>query len=361
MLAFLPPHCDRPIKLGEPPPARSCGLAQAAREHLFHTLELLDSQAIGAAPLHERLVALERLLSPLEATFSHDPERRHLGQTVVWQRHVWSDTDESESPELLERYRIYDAHFGIMRMDRMDWRELAHQTVSTLRRTAYDLCFTLLSREQYRILLVAAFTMLERMFPPAHAETATVADSPEEIEPVAGRWRNGHHLFGLCCYFGRESLHCALDAAEADQPQECCRQIYESAKFMSATSATLGYTSDFPASNYVDQIRSAMPPGFSGSHNSDFNHFKLLKGKLQVALIRRWGNQPLQWPEEVLAAARHFRSIDLLDLEHHILVAASRVGLGASLKQTVGASDYGSAVEALRSMAYARQHDFKLG
>ena len=360
MLAFLPPHCDRPIKLGDPPPPRSCGLAQAAREHLLQTLDLLETQAIGAAPLHGRLLALERLLSPLEAAFSYDPERRHLGQTVVWQRHVWSDTEEKESSELLERYRLYDAHFGIMRQDQMTWRELAHQTVVTLRRTVYDLCFTLLSREQYRILLVAAFSMLERMFPPAQTANATIADSPDEIEPVAGRWRNGHHLFGLCCYFARESLHCALDAAEADRPQECSQQIYAAAKFLSATSATLAYTCDFPASNYLGQIRSAMPRGFSGTHNSDFNHFKLLKGKLQVALIRRWGNQPMQWPEEVLAAARHFRSIDLLDLEQHILVAASRIGLGASLKQALESSDHGSAVEALREMAYARQHDFKL-
>ena len=141
---------------------------------------------------------------------------------------------------MLESYRVYDAHFGVMRMDQMSWQELGHQAASTLRRTASDLCQTLLSRENYRAILVCAHAMLEQTFPAAPAAQPVAVEPSQPLDPIWDRWRNGHHLFALCCYFGREALHGALDS-------------------LAGSSAAMAYTTDFPACRYRDEIRNAMP------------------------------------------------------------------------------------------------------
>ncbi|MBT9587682.1 hypothetical protein IV102_30360 [bacterium] len=360
MNAFLPPHCDRPIQLGAPPSRRACSLAGLALDQAEQMVSLLESEPLTPPQLAHHLCLWEQQLAAVESCFEHDPQRRHAGQTIRWQRYVWADTDEHESPATLESYRIYDTHFGVMRMDHMSWSELAHQTVCTLRRTACDLPNTLLSRENYRALLVAAHGMLVQSFPKATGSGPITSEPGQPLNPVAERWRNGHHLFGLCCYYGRESLHAAMDSLDREDTTLTCSSIRQGATYLAASSAALAYTTDFPASRYLREIRSAMPAGFSGSHNSDFNHFKLLKGKLQVALMQKWGPQSQQWPGEVVTALRYFREIDLLDLDQHILVAASRIGIGPSLKQIGAGEADTSALEALRNMAAARRHDFHL-
>lgn len=360
MLAYLPPHCDRPIALGDPPDNRACGLAVPVQELWDELVTQLETQPLGRQQLQTYWNRLESSLRALESCFHHDPERRHAGQTVVWQRTVWADTDERESPEMLENYRIYDAHFGVMRMDRMTWQELAHQCVSTWRRTVQDLPETLLSREHYRALAVAGRDVFEQMFPLAPPVELPEIPSPPPMDPVHDRWRNGHHLFGLCCYFGREALHRATDAVQESRIQGVCDAVYRASSFLAASSAAMVYTGDFPARHYLEEIRPAMPQGFSGTHNSDFNHFKLLKGKLHVALMAQWGRSSADWPQPVQEALEYFRAIDLLDLDHHILLAAARIGFGLSLKQARERAQDTSAIQALRRLAEARKKDFQL-
>ncbi len=320
----------------------------------------LETKILTPAQAGAAWQEIARELAHYESAYRHDPERRHQGQTVRWQRGVWSDTDEHESPEMLESYRIYDAHFGIMRMDAMTRAELAHQCLSTLRRTATDLPDTFLTREHQRTLAQAFATMLSQLFTAVDGFRPTTAVPLEPIDPIEGRWRNGHHLFGLCCCLGRECLHEAADAIGVDDLDEACRAVDRASLYLAASTVAMVYTTDFSAQHYRTQIRAAMPPGFSGSHNSDFNHFKQLKGKLHVVAMKRWGPKPEQWPPQLLAAFRHFRDTDLLDLDQHILIAAANIGFGLSLKQTHERQADASAIGALRHMAEARKKDFNL-
>lgn len=356
MQAYLPPHSDRPLCLGDAPGLNVTPLIQRFKQ-LQNDLEMhaLTPHQAGAS---WREIGLE--LACYETAYRQDPERRHLGQTVHWQRGVWSDTEEHESPEMLENYRVYDAHFGVMRMDAMTRSELAHQCLSTLRRTASDLPDTFLTREHQRTLAAAFTTMLVQIFPATQGEKPTSASPDEPFDRVEGRWRNGHHLFGLCCCMGRECLHEAADAIQADDLDEACRAVDRASLYLAASSAAMVYTTDFPAQHYRNKIRAAMPPGFSGSHNSDFNHFKQLKGKLQVVAMKRWGKSTDQWPAPLLAAFSHFRDTDLLDLDQHILIAAANIGFGLSLKQTHERQADASAIGALRRMAEVRKKDFHL-
>lgn len=320
----------------------------------------LERLPVGPKALAQRWLEVEHELGCLEAGFEHDPERRHLGQTVCWQRGVWSDTQEHESPQMLETYRVYDAHFKIMRMDQMSWCELAHQTVSTLRQTALDLPETLLGREHQRVLATAFKTMLEQLFPDPKKAPAEQASALEPLDPVQGRWRNGHHLFGLCCCFGRESLHQAVEGVAREDLPATCAALEQAAAYLTASTAAMVYTTDFSVKNYREEIRTAMPPGFSGSQNADFNHFKQLKGTVQVAVMRRWGQSPAQWPGELVAALRHFREADLLDLDQHVLIAAANIGFGLSLKQAQERLNDANAIAALRHIGETRRKEFRL-
>ena len=76
--------------------------------------------------------------------------------------------------------------------------------------------------------------------------------------------------------------------------------------------------------------------------------------------MRKWGQQPESWPADILAALKYFRAIDLLDLEQHIVVAASRIGIAPSLKQISQQEGDVNALDALRHMATARRRDFRL-
>lgn len=356
MQAYLPPHSDRPLCLGEPPSLCVEPLVQRIKrlQNDLETLALTPDLVCQGW----REIALE--LAHYESFYRHDPERRHQGQTVRWQRGVWSDTDEHESPEMLEFYRVYDAHFGVMRMDAMTRSELAHQCLSTLRRTACDLPDTFLTREHHRTLAAAFTSMLGQIFPASQGEKPTGLTTEPAFDRVEGRWRNGHHLFGLCCCMGRECLHEAADAIRADDLDEACRAVDRASLYLAASTAAMVYTTDFPAQHYRNQIRAAMPPGFSGSHNSDFNHFKQLKGKLQVVAMQRWGRSSEHWPAPLLAAFSHFRDTDLLDLDQHILIAAANIGFGLSLKQSNERQADASAIGSLRRMAEVRKKDFHL-
>jgi len=270
------------------------------------------------------------------------------------QKVTLKETRVRESDLMLELYRIYDEQFAIRRLQQMSYAELSAQSWLILERSLADLSSAALSREQQRALL-ASFTEMVKLL--LHCKSSQRCEQTRSVLDLQGRWRNGHHLFGLCCYFCR--YHLSL-AASCEEPQEVAGHLDLAGIHLWASSAAMAYTTDFPASLYQSEIRAHMPAGFSGSHNSDFNHLKLMKGKLAVHFRQRWGAEPQQWPPEILRAVRHFRDLDLLDLDQHILVAASRIGFSPSLKQSAHGEDDLSALDGLRHVAQARRHDFLL-
>ncbi len=258
---------------------------------------------------------------------------------------------EHEPEATLAHYRRYDAYFGVDRSEAVTWTEVSAQLVLTSLRWLQDLPGTMLARgQQHAILLglTSAYTEL--------AGTGTTAPGvPEPLEAdVFFRWRNGHHLFALGSLFGRVALERC--AASLERLPEL---IEPAIVHLRLTSSAMAYTTDFPRSLYVDQIRPSLPEGFSGNQNSDYNHFKLAKGKLLKAVILAHGPHTDGWPEPLLAALRRFREIDQLDLDQHILVAAEKVGLGPSLRQRARGED-DSAVRALRRIQADRASEFHL-
>ncbi|HEY4222863.1 MAG TPA: hypothetical protein VGO62_16010, partial [Myxococcota bacterium] len=96
--------------------------------------------------------------------------------------------------------------------------------------------------------------------------------------------------------------------------------------------------------------------------------YTLLKrsiASMKSALEERHGKDRARWPDLVFKAAREFAEIYVQDMEQHIRVAATKVGMDASLAQKVWQRDLPStmrvknAMELLRDMSAIRVRDWR--
>lgn len=348
MIALLPVPTEQPLP---GPSVLGPGPAARAREiTLWLEEEVGDSAAfrLRLTPLAQALAGCLPAASALLDQGMATPEQSASA--------VRSESGH-ESPALREQYVLYDAHFGLRRKTGMTRGEVSAQLVMTCLGLVQDLPRVLLSRGQLHSLLLGLEAMLTQLADPA--ETPSAAPPPPNDDPALFRWHNGHHLFGLASLMGR----LALEGAAADLEQ-APGLMASAGLFLRMTSAAMAYATDFPASVYLERLRpamisAAMPGGFSGSQNSDYNHFKLAKGRLLKAVIEQHGARPEAWPPELLAALLRYRTLDELDLDHHILIAADKIGVQPSLRQQVhGEAD--SAINALRRIQAERSREFHL-
>ncbi|MCA9777993.1 MAG: hypothetical protein KC800_14790, partial [Candidatus Eremiobacteraeota bacterium] len=271
---------------------------------------------------------------------------------------------EREPDLLLEQYRIYDEFFGVRRAGRLSAEELECQFARTIAALLSDLPQTNLARDTLDHLLAGIEFALDRFAPlPETALESSAWELAEALEVVRFRWNTGHHLFALMNHLAGDAF--ARAAHFIEEPARCAGEIRRSEVFLRASSAAMEYTVNFPSRYYREVIRpemdaSPIPGGFSGTQNADYNHMKVLKGKLQAMLVLRYTRFTERWPEEILSAVKSYRAADLLDLDVHIRVAAFSVGLGPSLKQRKAQEAGVNALEALRRMMTQRLHDFGL-
>ncbi len=343
LFAVLPPHSEKPSpgpSLLGPEPLRLARQALAAMEQ-----EALDLSALQSSiqPLTRALAGYapgaQELLDGLQVT----EESSRLATL---------QSREHEGPECLEHYVRYDAYFGLRRRSPMTWTELSAQVALSGLRLLQDLPRTVLTRYHWHSLVRA----LERMLAEVGGEQPCRPSDPAPLEddPVMFRWRNGHHFFCLTSLFARLALEQACQDLERAGPA-----VELAADLLSGTTAAMGYTTDFPSHFYLESIRPTMPAGFSGSHNSDYNHFKIAKGKLAADSFLKLGSEVAHWPDDLLTAMRRLRLLDQLDLDAHILIAAHQIALTASLKQAYD-DEQSTAVEALRRIQAQRWHEFRL-
>ncbi|GMU54749.1 MAG: hypothetical protein AMXMBFR33_38950 [Candidatus Xenobia bacterium] len=342
LFAVLPPHA---VKLAPGPSLLGPEPLRLVRE----VLEELDQEALDLPALASSLQPLTRAL----AGYAPAAGRLLDGLAVTQEssRLATLATREHEGQELLEHYVVYDAQFGLRRRPEMTWTELSAQLVLTGLRLLQDLPRTLLARRHWHSLLLA----LERMLAEVGGDQPCqpLDPAPLEGDVVDFRWRNGHHFFCLTSLFARLALERALCDLE-----QAGLAVDQATDMIQATSAAMAYTTDFPSRIYLERVRPAMPPGFSGSQNSDYNHLKLAKGRLAAAVSQRFTGEQ-SWPPSLLNALRRLRVLDQLDLDEHIMIAAQQIGLTASLKQAFNA-EQGTAIDALRRTQSQRWLEFRL-
>ena len=184
------------------------------------------------------------------------------------------------------------------------------------------------------------------------------------------RWQIGHHFFFLCVIYGRDALAQAAGAF-AEGAETCAAQaLMEAGGFLRGSTAAMWYASNFTAECYQTQIRPYLhevgpPGGPSGTMMFDYEQLKQAKEEVRQLVLARYGKNTHQWPPVVRQSMQNFYEIYIEDMEQHILLAASKVGIDTSLSQKVWQADLpdsfvkGHAIDVLRTMTALRRAEIK--
>lgn len=390
-IAFLPVARDLPAADNSPLDGARLGPAlSAAVETAEHLLGRLQNGVVtfgqiesALARLDDRLAVLVGLLAPLLPTTS---------SAVDAQAHQVAVDDFG--PLLAEACAIYDSYFGVVRLPAMTLLQLIAQVGATTQAILRDLPYTLLDRTQIVMLIANAGRMLATLGarltdvsqgtieqPPVSGpgETARLAyrqgwaENPGGKEPDQAiafyRWKVGHHFFDLCAIFCGDALRRAYEAVTAGDEQKAVEQLALADSLLRGTTAAMWYAGDFPTSLYRDAVRPSMvmpgqASGFSGDQNADYNRMKDAKEKLKEHLCQLYGMNLAGIAPRLRAAFLSFHEADIEDNEHHLIIAAHKVGMDQSLAQKEWQDELPvhvhrqKAVDVLREMAESKRREF---
>lgn len=201
-------------------------------------------------------------------------------------------------------------------------------------------------------------------------EDESAADADARTARLAShRWLLGVHLFNLVTLYCRDSLRRSRIAFERSEERAGTDALTTASGFLRGTTAAMWYCGNFSADTYQRHIRPFIvrpgtSDGLSGSEMHDYKHLKAEKALLGATLVARHGRRPDSWPPAVLAAAQQFRATYVEDMEHHMRLAAARIGGDISLAQKSWQAELSpdvslkNAVDVLRDMAALRRQEF---
>ena len=306
-------------------------------------------------------------------------------------------------PVMAAACAIYDDYFGVVRIDPLPLAPCVREVARTSLALFADLAVTLLDRAQLAQLsatMAQFFAVLAERTPttnvaaagqsdnvparplaPCHALPATPAryqqmwqavDSTDRAwhEQVAFyRWKVGHHFFNWCAIFCQDALMQATTALTTGDPDAAAVHLGQAEGFLRGTTAAMWYAGDFPALLYQTIIRPSMvmpgaPAGFSGDQNADYNRMKSAKQALKSAVRTHYGAELAALPGALRQALLHFHEADIEDNEHHLIIAAQKVGADQSLAQKEWQAELPahvhrqSDVDILRQMAEMKRREF---
>jgi hypothetical protein len=199
---------------------------------------------------------------------------------------------------------------------------------------------------------------------------------PWRADPKIGRdasiawWRLlvGHQYWNLLLFFARDAAEQTARAFAEGDDDRGATLLRQTAVLFRATTACMWFSSAFPIALYHDVLRPTMEEGEAIDAQAQHISYALLKRAIvamKSALETRHGKDRSRWPDLVFKAAREFVEVYLQDMEQHIRVAASKVGMDASLAQKVWQRDLPptmrtkNAMELLRDMASMRARDWR--
>ena len=385
----LPAPGDGPVDPALLRPALASALEIA--ERLIFRLQngvVAFGQIEGAvAQLDDALAALTALLSPLmqplESRTSLDAQAQELAIADF-------------GPLLAEACAVYDSYFGVTRVSALTLWQLAGQVAATSRAILCDLPYTLVDRTQIVMLVANLGRMLAILAQrlalapgnaasqPAPAQGAAAAqrtafrqcwqqneaDSGQWSQTVAFyRWKVGHHFFDLCTIFCGDALRRAYTAIAQGDESAALEQLALADSLLRGTTAAMWYAGDFPANLYRESVRPSMvmpgkSSGFSGDQNADYNRMKAAKDRLKEFLCQNYGPTLAAMPARLRSAFMNFHEADIEDSEHHLIIAAHKVGTDQSLAQKEWQAELPGhihrqkAVDVLREMAESKRREF---
>jgi len=392
--AFFPAASSLPV-ISTPPGTifkkiQQCiSIADAVSDQLENQIQTLSQIHKALVPLSHALDMLVHLSTPafqmLNRSDAHEEARQIAAADM--------------SPVMAEACTIYDDYFRVVRVYSMNQLQFIGQVAHTSLNILCDLPHTLLDRMQIITLIQTIRHMFDVLAPgfelsvdgihtdsggdigaqqSASQGMATYADVwQSDIVQMAGwteqlshyRWKVGHHFFNLCTMFCRHALIQAQNFVASQKIAEGVQQLGYAERFLRGTTAAMWYAGDFSANTYKEIIRPSMvmpgaPAGFSGDQNADYNRMKDAKKELKDLLRTNYEFDLSALPAELWHALMAFHEADIQDVEHHVLIAANKVGVDQSLAQKEWLAELPemthaqAAVDILREMADMRRQEF---
>ncbi len=148
---------------------------------------------------------------------------------------------------------------------------------------------------------------------------------PERILHPMCRWRSGHQLFFNTIQTLNILFKMTREACAQKDWKNANRHLENSAFFMKLSSVSIEYASNFEWEQYHTQVRSIMPPGFSGLMLADHT---LMINMLKELRKDVFSNPPVQIQDGV----KKYLSAMEDCYDAHNLICEAFVGNGPSLK-----------------------------
>lgn len=414
-LAFLPATSNFPTMTSQyasPDSTLAGALATALAAASQATREIhtnLTHQIQRPADLERELNQLCDMISGVYQRVSPDYKRMARAHTRKTGAQALRNTCIRPVGERLEDYLLQDAFFGIIRVPMMSGREFTGQIIATMRNVLTDMAYSTVDiNEQISIIgaCTAMFAFLaQELYPSIGAmqegKMSIADDQQTRLTPPCSnarvwssswikawegnvnkdgnwtdrvsryRWIVGHHFFDISAVFCRACLLRASEALDDERTADCTEAIQLSTVFQRALTGALCYASNFPTKTYQQVIRPSMVrmgamAGFSGVQNSDYNQMKEAKDRLKKSLNGRHDWLRSEKGAAVYEAVQLFREVYVENMEQHILIAGSKVGIDMSLAQKAGQTGLPaglrtkSATDVLRELGDVRRHEFTL-
>lgn len=341
------------------------------------------------------LVELPALFAPLQRSLSDLLESVQADYQALTVRGTEALSEETVrwqlpegTPELHHGYNVCDHYFRFVRVKDMKAREWLGTLAFVSLAVVEDLPHTLLNWDEEIALLASLTEMFSWILPEGmEAESSLQSGKPPiSSETSLPLWQSeaknvgrtisiayyrlliGHHIWQHINIFARECFEHSADEFAQGNDEEGTRWLWKATRLFRGTTASMWYASIFPLQTYQAELRPTMVETDSIDAQQQHLTYNLLKqGIKQFKLTmeeRAASNKPLH-SEQTYTVLKQFHEYYVQDMEQHILVASSKVGLDASLAQKVWQSKLPAntrtknAMDLLRDMAGIRRKDWQ--
>jgi hypothetical protein len=366
-------------------------------EILCHTDELLRSlefHVFNWPDISRRLTQLGHMMAYACAFFDSELQTLLATQTRETSTKSLEQVFHHRSPETIIGYVAWDRYFRVIRVHPLEIQQFMAQVIKTSMEVLYDLPHAMMERGE----LAYMIRMLHMIFNIFHEELANGAEHQPSAQlelpaPIIEnqrswsalwshpsdqsewdhrvglyRWKVGHHFFVICAIFCQKLLTQATAAFEATDETRGIHSLHDACLFLRGTTAAMWYANNFPLEIYKNHVRQSMinEEALTGEEMIDYNCMKDAIDGLERTLFKTYGKSLDHWPEAVYNSYHEFGQIYVEDMEHHAIIAISKVGADTSLAQKAWQADLPrrfrkkTAADVLRDMMDLRRKRFGL-
>lgn len=313
------------------------------------------------------------ILSPTDLTGRLAAAARALGGQASRAGATLDAVPDAERSEI-EGSTEYDRFFGVRRVAMLSAELMADQIAVTACAVLTELSYSVLSGDETTAILYALSDMLAWGSALSRVSRRALRDLVVPGDPASGptearaeyRWVIGHHFFNLASMFCLDAITTAQACATGGDDDGAAAALMSAARHLRATTAAMWFASVVPVAAYLRHIRPAMAAasgneaGFSGTQNLDYFRMRRAVDEFRKTL----GGAPAAALHKTRAAHALFTEIEIEDVEHHVLIAAAKVGgtepsllTSTSLAGLPAELERVPAVEVLRDLAEQRRTD----